>query len=175
MLIDIIILAIVIYFLIFFRSKNIIKKNYKFYSLYFLLILFLLVWFNKHPDFRYGGFVLYTLIFFIPISIYLSRFVINKKNSNKFFLFTVIGTIIIFNSINILRITKSINSDRELYSFKNFPFFNIRQPSHEIILLNDLSKAYLVKEDMCWATPTPCLSSRLQRKTINGYQFFYNK
>lgn len=170
-----IILAIVIYFLIFFRSKNVIKNNYKFYSLYILLILFLLVWFNKHPDLRYGGFVLYTFIFFIPLSIYLSRFVINKKISNNFFLLTVIGTVIIFNSINILRITKSFNSDRELYSFKNFPFFNIRQPLHEIILLNDLSKAYLIKEDMCWATPTPCLSSRLQRKTINGYQFFYNK
>jgi len=170
-----IILAIVIYFLIFLRSKNIVKKNYKFYSLYSLLILFFLIWFNKHPDLRYGGFVLYTLIFFIPISIYLSRFVINKNNLNKFFLLTVIGTVIIFNSINILRITKSFNSERELYSFKNFPFFNIRQPSYEIILLNDLSKAYLVKEDMCWATPTPCLSSRLQRKTINSYQFFYNK
>ena len=173
--VNFIILSIVIYYFIFLRSKNIIKKNTKFYSLYFLLILFLIVWFNKHPDFRYGGFVLYSLLFFIPVSIYLSRLEIKNNNLNKFFLATVIGTVIIFNTINILRITKAFNSDRELYSFKNFPFFNIRQPTYEVILLNDLSKAYLVKEDMCWATPSPCLASKLQRKTINNFQFFYNK
>ena len=140
-----------------------------------MLILFLFVWFNKHPDLRYGGYVLYSLFFFVPFSVYCSRFTIQRKYSDKFFLITAIIVIIIFNAINFVRIFKSFHSERELYSFKNFPFFNVRYPAYQIILLNDNSKAYLVTEDMCWSTPSPCLATKLNRKTLNNYQFFYIK
>lgn len=170
-----IIFLIIFYYFIFFRSKVIKKKYIKFYGLYFLLIFFLFVWFNKHPDLRYGGYVLYSLFFFVPFSFYCSRFTIQKKYSNKFFLLTAIIIIIIFNIINLTRIVKSFHSERELYSFKNFPFFNVRYPAYQIILLNDHSKAYLVTEDMCWATPSPCLATKLNRKTLYNYQFFYIK
>jgi hypothetical protein len=137
-----------------------------------LLILLFIIWFNKHPDFRYGGYVIYALLIFIPLSNYLSKFLINDPR--KFLYFMAVLAVFIFNSKNLLRIRNEIIDHRELYSFKNFPFFNIRNPQYQIVLLNDDSKAYLVISDMCWATPSPCLSSILKRKTVNNYQIYYS-
>jgi hypothetical protein len=85
--------------------------------------------------------------------------------------------VIFFNGKNLLRINSAITDERELYSFRNFPFFNIKNPEYKIILLNDNSQAYLMtdnKDNSCWATYTPCLSNILKRKTINNYNFYYN-
>jgi hypothetical protein len=57
-------LLIITYF--FTLKKKFINKAYnKFYFPYLFLALFFLIWFNKHPDLRYGGYVLYALLFFM--------------------------------------------------------------------------------------------------------------
>jgi hypothetical protein len=84
-------------------------------------------------------------------------------------------TIVVFNIKNLLRIRNEFIDQRELYSFKNFPFFNVRSPEYNIIILNDNSKAYLVTTDKCWATPSPCLDGVIKRKTLNNYQIYYTR
>jgi hypothetical protein len=118
--------------------------------------------------------VLYALLFFIPLSNYLSKF--QKNNLSKFLNIIAILAVLFFNVKNLLRINSEIIDNRELYSFKNFPFFNIKYPEYKIISLNDNSKAYLIvnnKNDSCWATHSPCLSQILNRKTIINYHFYY--
>jgi len=164
----------IIYFFVL-KKKYTSKIYNNFYSVYFFLVVLSLIWFNKHPDLRYGGYVLYALLIFIPLSNYLSKF--QKNNLSKFLSIIAILAVIFFNVKNLLRINSEIMDNRELYSFRNFPFFNVKNPEYKIISLNDNSKAYLIvnnKNDSCWATPSPCLSGILNRKTINNYQFYYN-
>lgn len=165
-------LAIIYFFAL--KKKYTSNIHNKFYTIYFFLVLLFLVWFNKHPDLRYGGYVLYALLFFIPLSNYLSKF--QKNNLSKFLSIIAILAVFFFNVKNLLRINSEIIDNRELYSFKNFPFFNIKYPEYKIISLNDNSKAYLIvnnKNDSCWATHSPCLSEILNRKTIINYHFYY--
>ena len=149
------------------------KTNNNLYFTYCFLILLFIIWFNKHPDLRYGGYVIYALLFFLPLSNYLSKFL--KNNLSRFLIIIGVISLVIFNSKNLLRIKNEISDQRELYSFKNFPFFNIRKPEYKMILLNDNSRAYLVINDMCWATPSPCLPSEVKKKTINNYSIFYRE
>jgi hypothetical protein len=44
--------------------------------------------------------------------------------------------------MNLLRIRNEFIDQRELYSFKNFPFFNVRSPEYKIIILNDNYKLF---------------------------------
>ncbi len=171
--VTLILLTIVLIYL-FFLKKN--KKIYLemniSYSVYFFLILLLMTWFYKHPDLRYGGYVLYALFIFIPFSYYLTRSY--KIETKKFLIPILVLSALTFNIKNVLRINNQIIDQRELYSFKNFPFFNVINPQFEIIRLNDDSKAYLISDkEKCWATPSPCLSGLLKRKTLNNFQIFY--
>lgn len=170
-----IIFFIVTIYIIFMKKNNKKKKQKNFFFLiYFFLILLLLIWFNKHPDLRYGGYVLFALAFFIPLANYLSKE--GKINVKKFFVLVSVLSIVIFNTKNILRIKAEIIDQRELYSYKNFPFFNIIKPKYKIIMLNDNSRAYLISEgEKCWATPSPCIDSVLNRKTLNNYKIFYKE
>ena len=168
-----VVLGISIIYVLFLRKKEVNNLGNKFYLVYLFLIVLFIIWFNKHPDFRYGGYVIYALLFFIPLSNYLSKFC--KKNNKNFFLITMILAIFFFNSKNLIRIIGEISSKSETYFFKNFPFFNIKNPNYTVILLNDNSKAYFVNNEMCWATPSPCLSATLKRKTVNNYQIYYNE
>jgi hypothetical protein len=155
------------------RTKMTCKTNNNLHFTYCFLILLFIIWFNKHPDLRYGGYVIYALLFFLPLSNYLSKFL--KNNLSRFLIIIGVISIVIFNSKNLLRIKNEISDQRELYSFKNFPFFNIRKPEYKMILLNDNSRAHLVINDMCWATPSPCLHSEIKKKTINNYSIFYRE
>lgn len=162
---------IFLYFFVLKNKKNNKKKN-NFIFVYFFLIILFIIWFNKHPDLRYGGYVIYALLFFLPLSNYLSKSL--KTDPGKFLIIMAIFAVFFFNSKNLLRIRSEFIDQRELYSFKNFPFFNVRKPQYQIVILNDNSKAYLVTSDMCWSTPSPCISSILKRKTVNNYQIYYS-
>ena len=57
-----------------FNSK--LKKKQKLpneiYFLYFIFVILILEWFFNHPALRYGGYSLFTLLFILPFSVYLS-------------------------------------------------------------------------------------------------------
>jgi len=144
------IFLIIIVFLITFRSR--IKKKVDFsgyyLSLYSGIIILLLIWFNKHPDLRYGGYTLVALIFFIPTSFYLSQFsVTSSKKRTALIIVTIV--IISFNIRNYIRIYSELSRTDD-YKFINFPFFN----DHNLLLKNETYPNFVKK---------------------NGYTFYLNK
>tara|TARA_B100000073_G_scaffold343047_1_gene347154 strand:- start:964 stop:1563 length:600 start_codon:yes stop_codon:yes gene_type:complete len=96
------------------NTKNNTKPNYKLF--YSSIILLLLEWFYNHPALRYGGYTLLALTFFIPISIYISKFKFIPKIINKKIYLILILATIIFITKNFIRINKEINQ----YSYNPF-------------------------------------------------------
>ena len=108
-----------IIFVIIFKSKkqNLELKSFKSNSLYYCLLIFLLIeWFFTHPSLRYGGYVIFTLILFIPLSYFLSNYEISKNFKKKI---TII--IVLVSSIFIIR-----NVDRIIYEI-NFYQANFKE------------------------------------------------
>jgi hypothetical protein len=74
-----ILIIIVTFSFIFIINKNriikIVKKKIIFEYLYCLIFVLFLIWFFKHPDLRYGGYPLLALLFFVPLSIFFSKFI----------------------------------------------------------------------------------------------------
>ena len=98
-----------IIFLFFFKPKNFIFRYKKELNIIFLfLLIYFLEWFYNHPSLRYGGYSIFALTIFIPLSIFLSNQSFNyKKNLNKINTIVAI-TLIIFCSRNIIRMLKEI-------------------------------------------------------------------
>ena len=83
--------------LLIFRSKKKYldhKKSNNNILYYYFIILLLVEWFYNHPALRYGGYIIFALIFFIPLSNFLSKYEISKnfkiKTNILFFLVTLI-------------------------------------------------------------------------------------
>ena len=85
-------------------AKNTLNNNYKLF--YYLILILFFEWFYNHPALRYGGYTLLALIFFIPISVYLSRFKFNQLILKKKIYFILLLTLLIFISRNVSRINK---------------------------------------------------------------------
>jgi len=115
------------------NTKNNTKPNYKLF--YSSIILLLLEWFYNHPALRYGGYTLLALTFFIPISIYISKFKFIPKIINKKIYLILILATIIFITKNFIRINKEINQ----YSYDPFKsaFFYLNKDG---FILNDKVK-----------------------------------
>ena len=117
------------------------NQNYKinlFY--YFLIILILLEWFYNHPSLRYGGYIIFALFFFIPLSHLLPEYKISK--------YFKIKTIVLFflvTSVFIGRNVDRIIYEQDFYqaNFKqNMFFFTDKKHFRIDKKLNDLSKIY---------------------------------
>jgi hypothetical protein len=167
----IIILIIVIFFL-FLKKKRFLLKTYnKYISLYLFIFFFFLVWFFNHPDLRYGGYVLVASIFFIPFSIYLSKFYHKEKITDKFFIVITLFSILIFNAINFLRIHSEFKRN-DNYKYANFPFYHIENIPFKEKVLQDNVKIFIIEGGFCWVTPSPCLTNTINAKKNYNYDFF---
>jgi len=118
------ILAIAIIILICFRKNK--KKHYtSVYPhqlfIYFYLLVLSSIWFLKHPDLRYGGYVILALLIFIPLSIFLSFYSSNLIEKKKIIILTAI-VFIFFNIKNFNRIYQEFNRSDQ-YKYTNFPFY----------------------------------------------------
>ena len=104
-------LIIIILFVVF--KKNKIKKkilrNYK--LLYFIVIFIFLVWFFKHPSLRYGGYHLFLIIFFLPLSLYLENYSFKLINIQKKLFIFLIVILVVFTYRNINRLNKGLIFD----------------------------------------------------------------
>ena len=101
-------ICLIIFFSFYFIRNNKIKyqKIYDLKIVYLFLLLFLAEWFLKHPSLRYGGFIIFGLIFFVTYSNYMAKYFYQK--SKIFFVHALILIIIfgIYNLRNIKRINK---------------------------------------------------------------------
>ena len=105
---SIILISTITFFLFsynFSKNKKItFNNNYKFF--YYLILILFFEWFYNHPSLRYGGYTLLALIFFIPVSIYLSRFKFDPLVLKKRIYFILVLTLLIFITRNLSRINK---------------------------------------------------------------------
>ena len=112
-----IIFTVMIFYITYFRYNlkkeiNITRVN----MIYFFLIIFFIEWFLKHPTLRYGGYHLFALMFFIPVSIHLSNLKLEFKDYYKktFILVLVVTTIFI------ARNTSRLINENKLYGYNVF-------------------------------------------------------
>ena len=153
-----IILSISLSFFLFFKnlSERNVKEISKYKYVYFLLILLFIIWFNKHPDLRYGGYAVVSLLFFIPISIFLSKFNIRNSKIKKFYAYIILFALITFNLKNILRIHSEFNrTDR--YQFKDFPFFCVEKVEFTQFKINEENIVNFPINNFCWSVSFPCV------------------
>ena len=123
------------------KKKDFDKRNFKYNLLYYCLIfLLLLEWFFNHPSLRYGGYIIFALIFFIPLSHLLSKYKISKNFKLKTnFLFILV--ILIFIGRNIDRILYEQNFYQASFE-RNMFFFTDKKHFRIDTKLKDLSKIY---------------------------------
>ena len=105
------------------KSLKIFERNYK--LLIALLFLIFIIWFLFHPTLRYGGYHLFFLTIFIPLSFFLEKFSKDIKNLDRKILVLVIITAFVFTGRNLNRLIKE-------YKINSYnPFINISYPLKE--------------------------------------------
>ena len=144
------------------KDKDRFKIDKKYKILYIIVLILFFEWFYNHPALRYGGYNLISIIFFLPISIYLSTKKISIKNLKLLITIFVILTFIIFSGRNINR----IHNENILYEYNPLkqPFYKV-----EIAYFNEyknlkklISNYYNCKEN------NDCSDNKLKMK----YGFF---
>ena len=105
------------------KDFDIKNKNLYLKFLYSTFILLFFEWFLNHPSLRYGGYVLFTIFMFFPVSIILERYENKIDKVKKKITILISITIIIFFSRNIDR----INNEIIKYEYKplNNPYYFI--------------------------------------------------
>ena len=102
------------------KSQIIYKRNYR--LIFFLLLAILTIWFLVHPLLRYGGYHLFFLIIFIPLSFFLEKFSKGIKNLDRKILTIVMITAFVFIGRNASRLAK----EYKIYSYN--PLINVNYP-----------------------------------------------
>ena len=173
-----ILIIIVIFSFIFIINKNkIVKINKKkiiFKYLYFLIFILFLIWFFKHPDLRYGGYPLLALLFFVPLSIFFSKFIFSRNDYNKIYLIIIVLVFLVYNFKNVTRIYSEINRI-DKYRYSNFPFFYVENVDYKKIVKNNDIIVYEPINNNCWATPAPCAGGDTKVGKFMFFKVFYGK
>ena len=86
------------------------------------MLIILIIWFSLHPSLRYGGYHLFFLVIFIPLSFFLEKFSRDIKNLDRKILTILIITIFVFIGRNSSRLVKEykVNSYNPLINV-NYP------------------------------------------------------
>ena len=152
------------------------EKKYKRNTLLinFVLFLFFLEWFLKHPSMRYGGYVLFALPIFIYTSKKLEKFKLSRKRILISTTLIILLTISIFNARNISRLKTEIVSYN--YDILKSPFFNIPNVDVNVSYNSKEFKIYSPINNMCWAAPTPCsYLTTIKAKNWYGFKIILRK
>lgn len=101
------------------------QRTYK--IVLFITFLLFLEWFWKHPTLRYGGFCLWALLIFIPISILLEQY-FHQKTRKKILVLLLITTFVFVG-----RNTKRIFSEMKQYNYKPIiqTFYHVNKDGKE--------------------------------------------
>lgn len=164
-------ISLIIIFVLKFTNKNYLFFD-KFYllELFILLVLFL-IWFNKHPQLRYGGYIICYFVGYYLIYPFLKNFFSNRnvylKNSLFICIFVLLGKIIL--SLNYMVLYKK--------SFDNFPYYNVIKPSYKSKKYYENFSINYAVSNFCGITPSICAQrgdswiKNISVKKIKGYYF----
>ena len=111
--------------ILFYGKKNDLNQKYNhIYSpLFIALFILFLEWFINHPSLRYGGYTLFALAFFLPLSIFLDKRYIFSDKLRKNIMILIILTFSIFIIKNISRLNAEYNKYK--YNIFSYPYFHI--------------------------------------------------
>ena len=112
---SLILLAIILFFS-FKRKKTYINNKIKYKMILFIVISLLIIWFFYYPALRYGGYHLFFISIFLPLSIFIQRYLENKEKLKKKISTLFVITIIIFFARNIDRLI----DENKKYSYNPF-------------------------------------------------------
>ncbi len=154
-----------IFFVILFKSSN--KKIIlpKYLPVYLLIVILFLEWFFHHPALRYGGYHLISLIFFIPLSIYLSNKTFDNKKMNK----RIFLIIILIFSTFVIRNAQRLLKEHNVYDYNLFihPSFDKKFENYSIYSKITDAKACNINS---------CNKEQVvTREFMNKYIFIINK
>jgi hypothetical protein len=166
-------LLIVIIFLFLFKKLKLhITKKRNFLLLYSIILFITCVWFMLHPTLRYGGYHLFFLIIFMPLSIYLEKFSQDIANLDKKILILVLITALVFVGRNVSRLTK----EKKIYSYNinNKITYPIGDDSFEI--QKRFSKI-IINTNYCKQKSNKCDEKMYKVKEVfkNKYVIFFLK
>ena len=138
-----VILLISLIVLLLFKNKKrkISKLNTKYLLFYLSIVILFFEWFYNHPSLRYGGYTLITLIFFIPLSLYLEKFELNSIIVKKKVYFLLILSTLIFVSKNLNRINFEYNKYN--YNVLKNSFYYLNKDG---FIINDTVNKYYIKQ-----------------------------
>jgi len=155
-----------IVFLTFFPKK--IKKitKPKFIFIYLILILLICEWFYFHPALRYGGYHLIALLIFIPLSIFLSKYIQNINFFKKKVYVLIILTIFIFFMRNINRLV----NEHELYNYNILDNSYYRSEGQNFGIFNRIKN---INECKAKSISDNCKNDSLKTKKINFFNVYY--
>ena len=155
-----------IIFSIFFSKK--IKKTTKpkFMFVYLILILLTFEWFYFHPALRYGGYHLIALLIFIPLSIFLSKYVQNKNFFKKKIYTLFVLTIFIFFMRNINRLV----NEYELYNYNILSNSYYRVEGQKLSISNRIKN---INECKVKSINDKCKNDPLKNKQVNIFNIYH--
>jgi len=155
-------------FAIFYSKNNQEIKKPKYLLIYSILIILTFEWFYLIPALRYGGYHLIALLFFIPLSVYLTKYLISLQLLRKKVHFLILLTIFIFCSRNMLR----LNQEYDVYDYNIFNNAYYRSAEQNFTIYNNiknLNKCY-IENDL-----TACPESHIKVKYLNKSYIYYRK
>jgi hypothetical protein len=125
------IFLVTIFTFVFFNRKNTkFKFEKKILLIYLFIIILFIEWFINHPALRYGGYVLISIIIFIPSSFFLSIFNNKITQIKKKTTYLIVITMTIFITRNIDRI---YNENKKYnYNIANNAFYRVSKEHFRI-------------------------------------------
>lgn len=148
------------------------KKNFIF--IYVVLLIIFLIWFNKHPALRYGGYPICFLVISIPLSFYFSHLTDKSKIFLKLKYF-VIFVFILINLKNMIRIYDEFFKNKDFVS-NIFPFYSIEYPIYKTKKFDENFIMYATTKRFCWTIPSPCGTfDNIDVVKKNSYYFLNKK
>ena len=129
-LLSLVFISIVLVIIFRSKKKKLINKNFKINLFYYFCIILLLVeWFYNHPSLRYGGFVIFALIFFIPLSNLLSKYEISQNFGLKIMIiFFLVSSIFIGRNVDRIFYEQNFykaNFKQNMFFFTDKKYFSI--------------------------------------------------
>ena len=147
-----------------------LKINKYIYITYGIIVFLFLEWFYNHPALRYGGYCIIFMLFFIPVSLFLSTVKLDIKKYFRNSVILLLLSVLIFNARNINRISSEI----EKYSYKPFTktFYQVNKNDFRIEnRMNKLIKSY----NDCKTVNIDCEISEGKIKVLFGKYIFINQ
>ncbi len=90
--------------LVFKKKKNNSNNRIKYKLVLIIVFLLSLIWFVNYPTLRYGGYHLFFIIIFLPLSFFIQKYLENKKKMIKKISIMIVITFTIFFGRNIDRL-----------------------------------------------------------------------